>query len=289
MSKVTVSYKTKNSLIDKILQKEQISLIKNDGLLSSLPFIKNRFADIHFTSGVLNKDEIKKVENSKITIVNSLSSKYELINNYGIDEKKLKVIYPSVNIEYEKPKVVKKRVYEKLGIDSKNRLIFFTAKNFKNSGVKEFINIIFTLSQDNFQAVIAGDSKQITNLKFHLSKFNYTQKIILVENYENLNELFLASDIFFLPTSYKSFAANVLKAMYCKCVVFTTANNHSKELIDIFSTMESPHDKSATFKIDAVLMQKEEMKNIKKNNRHIAKEHTLEANLKRFEEILSNI
>ncbi|MGM0518968.1 MAG: glycosyltransferase [Campylobacterota bacterium] len=289
MGKVTVSYKTKNSLIDKILQKEQISLIKNDGLLSSLPFIKKRYADVHFTSGVLNKDEIKKVENSKITIVNSLASKYELINNYGIEEDKIKVIYPSVDIEYEKPKIVKQRVCEKLDIDSKKKLIFFTAKKFKNSGAREFIEVIFSLSEDNFQAIIAGDSNQITNLKFHLSKFNYSNKIVLVENHENIDELFLAADIFFLPTNYKAFAANVLKAMYCKCVVFTTAINHSKELIDIFSTMENPSDKSATFKIDAVLMQKEEMKSIKKQNRDIAKNYTLEKNLNRFEEILASI
>ncbi len=289
MSKITVSYKTKTNLIEKILQKENIQLIKNEGFLSSLPFLKNKFADIHFTSGSINKDEVKKVENSKLTIVNSLASKYELVNNYGIDESKIKVIYPSVDIDYEKPKEVKKRVSEKLDLDPKKRIIFFTAKNFKNSGVKEFIDTIFTLSQENFQALIAGDSKQITNLKFHLSKFNYTNKIVLVEDYENIDELFLAADIFYLPTSYKTFAANVLKAMYCKCVVFTTANNHSKELIDIFSTMESPSDRSSTFKIDAVLMQKDELKKIKKQNRKVAKKYTLENNFKLFEEILKEV
>lgn len=112
---------------------------------------------------------------------------------------------------------------------------------------------------------------------------------MLVEDYENMDELYLASDIFLLPTYNKSFATNVLKAMYCKCAVFTTVNNHAKELVDVFSTMESPTDRSAPFKVDALLMQKEELKKIKKQNRKIAKKFTLKKNLQKVNEIIQAV
>ncbi len=108
------------------------------------------------------------------------------------------------------------------------------------------------LSTENFISIIAGDKKQITSLKFQLTKFKLEDKLLLLEDYKNKEELFLVSDIFFLPTHNKSFATNVLKAMFCKNVVFTTANNDSKELIDVFSTMESPSDRSMQFKLEAI-------------------------------------
>ena len=159
----------------------------------------------------------------------------------------------------------------------------------KASGVKEFIETLFSLNEQNFIGIIAGDSKQIYNLKFQLSKFSYTEKLLLVEDYEKMDELYLASDIFLLPTYNKSFATNVLKAMYCKCAVFTTVNNHAKELVDVFSTMESPTDRSAPFKVDALLMQKEELKKIKKQNRKIAKKFTLKKNLQKVNEIIQAV
>ncbi len=69
--------------------------------------------------------------------------------------------------------------------------------------------------------------------------------------------------------------------MYCKCAVFTTRNNAAKELLDIFSTMEVPSDRSTQFKVDALLQNKADMKLIKNQNRKIAKEHTLEKNLEK--------
>ncbi|XPV54918.1 MAG: glycosyltransferase [Halarcobacter ebronensis] len=174
-------------------------------------------------------------------------------------------------------------------MDPKKKIIFFTAKNFKTSGVKEFISIVLQLSSDNYIAVIESDKKQITSLKFQLSKINVEDKILLLEDYPNKDELFLASDIFILPTHSKNFASNILKAMYCKCAVFVTATNPAKELVDVFAMMESPDDRSMQFKVDALLQNKNDLKLIKKQNRKIAKEHSLENALSKVEEIIATL
>lgn len=289
MEQVSISYKNRTNLIEELEEQDNIKTIEQKGMLSKIISLKKEYADIYFHTGNIDEKAIENINNSKKTIVNSYSLKEELLETVNIDKSKIEVVYPSIDIIYEKTKEVKKRVCEKLEINPKKRIILFTANNLKASGVKEFIETLFSLNEQNFIGIIAGDSKQIYNLKFQLSKFSYTEKLLLVEDYENMDELYLASDIFLLPTYNKSFATNVLKAMYCKCAVFTTVNNHAKELVDVFSTMESPTDRSAPFKVDALLMQKEELKKIKKQNRKIAKKFTLKKNLQKVNEIIQAV
>ncbi|WP_419773846.1 glycosyltransferase [Halarcobacter sp.] len=285
---ITINYKTRNSLISKLLEKENIQEVKKPSLFSKVLGNKE-FADIYFHSGNLDADAIENIKNAKKVFVNSQTVHHELLKNFQENLDKVEVLYPSVNIEYKKPKELKQAFCEEQNIDPKKKIVFFTAKNFKTSGVKEFISIVLQLSSDNYIAVIESDKKQITSLKFQLSKINVEDKILLLEDYPNKDELFLASDIFILPTHSKNFASNILKAMYCKCAVFVTATNPAKELVDVFAMMESPDDRSMQFKVEALLQNKNDLKLIKKQNRKIAKEHSLENALSKVEEIIATL
>ena len=77
--------------------------------------------------------------------------------------------------------------------------------------------------------------------------------------------------------------------MYCKCVVFLSLENDAKEIVDVFASMDSPDDPSTAFKIDAVLLDKNELKKIKKQNRKLALECDLKANLDKTNFILENV
>ncbi|MDY3204423.1 MAG: glycosyltransferase [Arcobacter sp.] len=289
MKKTSISYKTSNLLIENLKKQENIEVLKKENFISSL-FGKKKYADVYFHSGNLDEKSIENIKNSKITIVNSFASMNYIIAKTKISYEKIKVIYPSINVEYKKPKEVKIKLCEELNIDPKTKLILFTAKNFKTSGVKEFLDICSSITYSDFKIIIAGEQKQISALQFQLPKYqNLQDKIILLENYKNIDELFLASDIFLLPTYNKTFSSNILKAMYCKCVVFLSIDNDAKEVVDVFASMDSPTDPSIAFKIDAVLLDKNELKKIKKENKKLAKEFELEANLNKMNFILENI
>ena len=62
--------------------------------------------------------------------------------------------------------------------------------------------------------------------------------------------------------------------------------NSAKEVIDVFSTMEVPDDRSMQFKLDALLQNKADMKLIKNQNRKTAKQYTLDKNLQKINEII---
>ena len=289
MNKTTISYKTTNLLIEELKKQSNIQVLKEKGFFSLL-FSKNTFPDIYFHSGNLDEKSIENIKNSKITVTNSFASMNEIIAKTKIFHEKIKVIYPSINVEYKKTEEVKEKICEELQIDLNNKLIFFTAKNFKSSGVKGFLDICSSITYSDFKIIIAGEQKQIANLNFQLPKYPKLQdRIILLENYSKIDDLFLASDIFILPTYNKSFSTNIIKAMYCESVVFLSLENDAKEIVDVFASMDSPTDPSTAFKIDAILSNENDLEMIKKQNREIALEFTLESNLKKINHIIENV
>lgn len=289
MANLKILYKTKTNLVSKFISQENIDDLSKKNFLQKIFSSKTNQIDVYFHSGNLDEESISNIEKAKLTIVNSKTLRDKLKKIEALKNKNIEFIYPSLELEYKKSKEIKREFCDKYGINQKNKLILFTAKNFKSSGIKEFLSIVSSLSNDNFNIVISGDKKQITNLKFQIPKISTVEHITLLEDYENSDELFLISDIFILPTSNESFSLNVLKAMYCKCAVFTTSLNHSIELLDTFATMEEPNDRSMTFKLDALLLGIDDLKLIKKQNRKIAKNYTLENNLTRLKELIANI
>lgn len=289
MNKTTIFYKSKNILIEQLEKQSNIEVLKEKNFFSKI-FSSKRFPDIYFHSGILDEDSKENILNSKMTIVNSFASMNEIIARTKISHEKIKVIYPSINVEYKEPKQTKAKICQELDITIETKIIFFTAKNIKSSGVKEFLDICLSLNYQNFKVIIAANNKQIYNLKFQLPKYtNLENKIILLEDYKNMDDLFLASDIFILPTYNKSFSSNILKAMFCECVVFVTIENDVREVVDVFASMDSPYDPSIAFKIDAILLSDDDFKQIKKQNRELALEFTLESNLEKINHIIKNV
>ncbi|WP_066218586.1 glycosyltransferase [Aliarcobacter cryaerophilus] len=290
MKQTTVYYKISNTLINNLKHRDDIKILKKPSFLTKL-FSKKRYPDIYFHSGELDENSIEFIKNSKFVVTNSFSNLNLILAKIKISHEKIKVIYPSVDIKYQKPKELKEKYKDRFSLTENTKIIFFTAKNFKTSGVKEFLQIVSNLSFIDFKVIIAGAKQQLAALEFTLPKYSKLEpKIILLdESKEKLDELYLISDVFLLPSYNKNIASSVIKAMFCKCVVFSTMNNDAKEIIDVYATMENPNDPSTAFKIDAILFDENELKKIKKQNRNIALEMSLDKNIEKFNDILTKI
>ena len=290
MKQTTVYYKISNTLINNLKHRKDIKILKKPSFITKL-FSKKRYPDIYFHSGELDENSIDFIKNSKFVVTNSFSNLNLILAKTKISHEKIKVIYPSVDIKYQKPKELKEKYKDRFSLTANTKIIFFTAKNFKTSGVKEFLQIVSNLSFIDFKVIIAGTKQQLAALEFTLPKYSKLEpKIILLdESKENLDELYLISDVFLLPSYNKNIASSVIKAMFCKCVVFSTMNNDAKEILDVYATMENPNDPSTAFKIDAILFDENELKKIKKQNRNIALEMSLDKNIEKFNDILTKI
>ncbi|WP_141050721.1 glycosyltransferase [Aliarcobacter cryaerophilus] len=290
MKQTTVYYKISNTLINNLKHRKDIKILKKPSFITKL-FSKKRYPDIYFHSGELDENSIEFIKNSKFVVTNSFSNLNLILSKTKISHEKIKVIYPSVDIKYQKPKELKEKYKDRFSLTANTKIIFFTAKNFKTSGVKEFLQIVSNLSFIDFKVIIAGTKQQLAALEFTLPKYSKLEpKIILLdESKEKLDELYLISDVFLLPSYNKNIASSVIKAMFCKCVVFSTMNNDAKEILDVYATMENPNDPSTAFKIDAILFDENELKKIKKQNRNIALEMSLDKNIEKFNDILTKI
>ena len=290
MKQTTVYYKISNTLINNLKHRDDIKILKKPSFLTKL-FSKKRYPDIYFHSEELDENSIEFIKNSKFVVTNSFSNLNLILAKTKISHEKIKVIYPSVDIKYQKPKELKEKYKDRFSLTQNTKIIFFTAKNFKTSGVKEFLQIVSNLSFIDFKVIIAGTKQQLAALEFTLPKYSKLEsKIILLdESKESLDELYLISDVFLLPSYNKNIASSVIKAMFCKCVVFSTMNNDAKEILDVYATMENPNDPSTAFKIDAILFDENELKKIKKQNREIALEMSLDKNIDKFNDILTKI
>ena len=290
MKQTTVYYKISNTLINNLKHRKDIKILKKPSFLTKL-FSKKRYPDIYFHSGELDENSIEFIKNSKFVVTNSFSNLNLILAKTKISHEKIKVIYPSVDIKYQKPKELKEKYKDRFSLTENTKIIFFTAKNFKTSGVKEFLQIVSNLSFIDFKVIIAGTKQQLAALEFTLPKYSKLEpKIILLdESKEKLDELYLISDVFLLPSYNKNIASSIIKAMFCKCVVFSTMNNDAKEILDVYATMENPNDPSTAFKIDAILFDENELKKIKKQNRNIALEMSLDKNIEKFNDILTKI
>lgn len=285
MKTVQIFSKIRTPLVEALLQEEYVEEFKAPSLLKKITLAKKEYPDIYFHQGKLDNNALDMLKNSKLSIVNSNHVKTQIMKEVKLDSEKVEVFYPSFIPKEIDIKEAKKEFLAQLDLDKKTKIILFTANNIKSNGVKEFINTILNLNSSNFRVIIASDTQQITNLKFQISKYNFGDRVLLYENFHDMDLLFAISDIFVLPTHNQSFASNILKAMYYKTAVFVTAYNDSSELVDVFATMNLPNDPSTAFKVDALLSRNDDLKMIKKQNQKIAKQFSLEKQIKKCEEI----
>lgn len=286
MQKIKIFYKSETPLIEALLKDDNIEEFKPHTLFKKITLKAKNYPDIYFHQGKLDKSSIDMLKNSPICIVNSNTIKEKIVQQCSIDPAKIEVFYPCFTPIQINAKKEKKEFLKELKLNKKTKIIFFSSNNLKSAGSKEFIQTVINLNSTNFKVIIASTTQQITNLKFQLSKYDFEDKIFLYENFENIDLLFAISDIFVLPTHIKSFSLDILKAMYYKTAVFTTAYNHSSEIVDVFATMNLPNDPSTAFKIDALLNTNKDLKTIKKQNSKIAKNFTVEKELEKMKSIV---
>lgn len=271
-------YKNETDLTKNFREEFECSIYEEPSFAQKWGFGKDiQNPDIYFHSGNLKSSDLELMMKSKKIIVNSNTIKSQIVDrsNSTITNDRIVVIYPYTSVLKFKKKKFKKVFKDIHNIDKKTKLIYFTAKNFEKTGVIQFLKILQNLESTNFKGVISATPEQLKALVPVLKEMNLSDKVVLAQG-----DIFRASDIFVLPTSNKLFASNVLRAMACKCVVFVTDTNHSFEIIDNFSIMNSPDDPSIIHKIDMLLQNPDEIKKIQKQNFIKAKEFTLEEQYK---------
>jgi UDP-glucose:(heptosyl)LPS alpha-1,3-glucosyltransferase len=218
--------------------------------------------------------------NAKRIIANSNMIKDEIINTYSIDPSKIDVIYNGVEskkVDYEHSF---KKLSKEFNLDKDTSVLLYVGSGFKRKGVKEFLQIVAKLKDNNIQAFVIGKEK---NLKYYeqLSKdFKVDKRVIFTGPRQDVDDFYTISDVFLFPTRYEPFSNVVLEAMSLENAVFTTKQNGAHEILEDEYIMSNSRDFSVVGKIDALLEDVEALNAIKKVNNLKANNLSLELNLK---------
>jgi hypothetical protein len=277
MNSITISTRNKTNLTQKLETVFDIQYYKKPSIFQKLIFKKPKKVDIYFHRGLFNSEAIFLINEAKVVILNSEGVKFELLKRLpGIDQSKLHIVYPYILTKTLYDKNIKKEFKEKYNINKKNKILFFRAKDVNKGGVVFLLDMINQMYQENFTLVIESSAKQIAPLEFQINRTKLKYQIILLKDYENIDHLFISSDIFILPTQQTYFATDVLKAMYFKNAIFLMQSNYAIKLLDTFSRIEANEDRSISFKVDSLLINKDELKSIQKTNHKRSLEFTFD-------------
>jgi len=289
MKNLNIAINTKTKVIKYLETIYNVEYYKQQTLLEKLLLKDKKYPDIYFHQGSLNTTALDMVENSKLTIVNSNSIKETILEKRSyLNENKIFILYPYINATIKYDKKIKKEFRKTHNISKEDRIIYFTAKDLALGGLDKVLEIISQLEKNNFVLLIDTDTLQAHTLKDKLVKLKINDKVIILENYAEKDKLFIAADIFILPTKQKLFAPNVLKAMYYKNAIFVNRDNAASEIIDAFSLIIGQNDQTISFKTDALLENKEELKKIQKENYLVVKNITYDTYIEELNTLIKD-
>jgi len=188
------------------------------------------------------KDEDIKVyknnaSKAKIILVNSLASKIMLIKRFGIDEKKIKLIYN--------------------GFLSKS--FNFLPKNNKRYSERFSVGYIGRLDSPKGVHVLIESAKQLSNYDFFIAGKGVLENVLkeLSKNYKNINflgsvkeplEFISKMDTIVVPSIREPLGNTIIEAGYCKkSVIASNIDGISEIITDQFSGILIDPNKEISF------------------------------------------
>jgi glycosyltransferase involved in cell wall biosynthesis len=190
---------------------------------------------------------------ASLVIATSKSSKMDLEINFGVDEKKIRVIYNAFDEKFFRSADIGEiqRVKDKYGIKGEYILFMNTIKPLNNLSrlIESFSKLRLTLKgrkpNSNYKLVLAGKSGWLADeIKQIARDFGLKNEVIFpgyVEP-EDLNALFAGADIFISVPIYEEFGASVLEAMACGVPVICSSVSSLPEITNGAAILVDPYD-----------------------------------------------
>ena len=247
---------------------------------------KSKFNPLHPIYLFLEKRCFQRAE---CIIANSKMIKQQITDTYGINSKKIKVVYNGVNpkkINYEKSFA---KISSEFVIKKNQPILLYVGSGFKRKGVEEFLQVVARLKSSNIQAFVLGKEKNIKYYQDLAKELNIERQVFFTGPREDVDDFYAISDIFLFPTHYEPFSNVILEAMNFENVVFTTRQNGANEILDDEFVMDNPRDFSVVQKIDSLLLNKDRLRSVQKNNREVSKSFSIEKNLSETLKVIDEV
>ncbi len=178
-------------------------------------------------SSLIDKLEIAYEKKSYLTstfiVTHSKQLKDELIQLYGIPEKKILTCYPPINTDLFNQcyRPEKQRYRTSYQIDASKTAILFPSTGHKRKGFSALIEAMKLLPSDQYELIVAGSQPQQTNLP----------NVKYVGFIQDMATLYTACDLTILPSYYEPFGLVVIESLECGTPVIISNQVGAKDLI----------------------------------------------------------
>lgn len=213
--------------------------------------------------------------NSKHIVCNAPKTKREILEHYPeISPDKISVIpngikLPDMSLELKKQ--ARSKLNQELGLEPSQPIILTVGTGFKRKGVKNFLNLISQLKTPVYGLVV-GKDKNIKPYQALAKNLGIDDRIIFTGQRQDIEDFYLAADIFIFAPEYEPFGNVVLEAMAYGCVAFT---NQACGMVDFLPETYWLDDQTA-IKIDQLLTDLDLLITAQLELRAIAAEYSIE-------------
>lgn len=304
LSKQNISYQIVNSIFPRylpswlraILFNIQVCLRKKDGIYFSLERIT--CPDIYRAGDGVHQVFLQTQEKSKLNplhpvslyleqhcfnhakyiIANSQMVKNQIIDSYGIDERKISVIYNSIPLSEPDHTKSFNKLSSEFPMQPDQKILLYVGSGFKRKGVEQFLHIVAQLKHDVL-AFIVGKEKNMSYYRQLAQQSAIAKRVIFTGARDDVNDFYTIADIFLLPTHYEPFSNVVLEAMNFNTAVFTTRQNGASEIMDKDYIMANPNDFSIVNTINNLLADDSQLHRVKQENKMKSKQFSITAHV----------
>ncbi|WP_353661218.1 glycosyltransferase family 4 protein [Hydrogenimonas sp. SS33] len=225
--------------------------------------------------------EKRTLQNSRQIIAISEMVKRNIIDDYGIDEKKITVVYNGIDLEEISQKEMdrrKEKVLKEFGIERNLPLILYVGSGYERKGVWEFLEILSRLHSP-FHAFVVGKEKNLQKYIRRADALGIAEHVTFAGPRRDVENFYCASDIFLFPTRYEPFGSVVLEAMHYGNAVITTRQCGAGEILEMEPLMQTSEDFNIAAFIEELLQNPSRLEKIKSRNRSLAENYSMKRNV----------
>ncbi len=177
------------------------------------------------------------IEMADAIIAVSEETKVDVMNNFSVDEQKVKVIYNGINLQ-EYVVTDKVSTLEEYGIDQSKPFVLFVGRITKQKGIIHLVNAVKYIDPDTQIVLCAGapDTPEIAKemedsvAAVKKDRDNVIWIDVMLEK-EEVIQLYSHADVFCCPSIYEPFGIINIEAMACETAVVASAVGGIKEVV----------------------------------------------------------
>ena len=219
-------------------------------------------------------------------------TKRELIEAYGVSEKKIVVILNGVDHERFTPgrrHDAGERIRRKFGIQAKDRVVLFVGSGFRRKGLARVLRLWQEQpSPDAYLLVVGNDSY----LAAYRSAWRESRQVIFTGLKTNIQDYYAAADVLVLPSIQEAFGNVVLEAFASGLPVITVAGVGAFDKVtgDLrFGILENPDDSTELKAKLSFFLDPVRWGSLSREARKLAEQYSWSSYLDQLEETLHSL